>query len=177
MRVLKPTKVGFSFFRGYKMKKIIPNTLLLSFMAFSLFSLANAANYRVQEILDGDTIRINNAPGIIRLSYIDAPEIGQKQGSRSARNLEKLIKGKQISFKTTHTDLYGRVNAIVFSDGENINLTQISDGYAWTTARFSKNEYLMAEQSAKKYKKGLWNEIHIAPWMFRDAISELNVND
>lgn len=132
----------------------------------------------VTNIFDGDTIEItsNNQKQIIRLAYIDAPEINQKHGDRAKRNLTKTMLNKDITFKILDQDIYKRNIAVVFLGKTNMNKKQIHDGYAWASNRSSSNSYLSLEWRAKYYKKGLWqSKSHLSPWEFRKKYISDNI--
>lgn len=148
--------------------KIILFTILISNLTHA--NNVNTSYGIVTNIFDGDTIEIshNNKKRIIRLAYIDAPEINQVYGDRAKRNLDKNILNKRVNYKIIDQDIYNRYISLVYLDNININKKQIHDGYAWATHRTSSNSYLSLELQSKYYKKGLWQSKSIlSPWIFR----------
>ncbi len=125
---------------------------------------------KVIKIIDGDSILVNNKNKKIeiRLKDIDAPEIKQAYGQKSKQNLSKYILNKKVSIKYSKKDHYGRVLGTVFYKGEDINLLQVKDGYAWFYEKYSnKKEYKIAMKLAKKIKKGLWSaKKPLPPWEY-----------
>lgn len=126
---------------------------------------------KVVQIYDGDTLSISTTKGetkVLRLAYIDSPELNQNFGDRAKRNLEKLLLDKKIKFKIVSTDSFNRSHAVITLNDIIINQKQVHDGFAWATSRSTSNPYLSLEAQARKYKKGIWNTQNpISPWMFR----------
>ena len=88
----------------------------------------------LERVVDGDTIRVELDLGfdifhrqILRLSQINAPEKGTKEGEKAARKLKEILKNHQtLIIKTNKTDIYGRFVADVFlSDVNGEYLSQI----------------------------------------------------
>ena len=140
---------------------------------------------KVQRVVDGDTIYVVDNFGKkfkVRLSGIDAPEKNQPYGLASTYKLTKIILNKWVLLKSKlnngnlySTDRYNRVLAKVMYEGRDINLLQVSGGYAWHFKRYQKQQtpsdrelYSQAEIDAKKNELGLWGEKkQIAPWKWR----------
>ena len=81
-----------------------------------------------------------------------------------------MIFGKDIYIDVQSTDRYGRLISYAFTpEGEDVSLLMISQGMAWHYTKFdSTEEYVSAEQKARKKKVGLWADAQpIAPWDFR----------
>ncbi len=76
-------------------------------------------------------------------------------------------------------DRYGRTVAEVYvqdskNTAVNLNMQMIRDGYAWHYARYSdncptKNEFVLAEEVARKEGWGIWEGNHQAPWEYRKS--------
>ena len=88
-------------------------------------------------IIDGDTLEIHGTR--IRLHGIDAPESGQscfegrKQyrcGQRAALALANKIGRGTVSCTPKDRDRYGRVVAVCYSRGEDLNAWMVSQGWA-----------------------------------------------
>tara|TARA_B100000767_G_scaffold242708_1_gene239902 strand:+ start:1634 stop:2152 length:519 start_codon:yes stop_codon:yes gene_type:complete len=140
---------------------------------------------KVLRVVDGDTIYVENRSGKkfkVRLSGIDAPEKKQPYGLASSYKLNEILINKWILLKSKpkngnpySIDRYNRVLAKVILDGKDVNLFQVSSGYAWHFKRYQKQQsqldrqsYRQAELKAKKNKLGLWSEKKpIAPWKWR----------
>lgn len=122
---------------------------------------------KIVGVHDGDTVTLldeNNVQYKIRLSGIDAPELGQDFGRRSKDNLAALIFGKDVQIIINDKlDPYGRVVGKIIFDNIDINLRQVEDGLAWHFKRFENEQsaedrvtYSEAENRARSAKSGLW---------------------
>ena len=140
---------------------------------------------KVQRVVDGDTIYVVDDLGKkfkVRLTGIDAPEQNQPYGLASTYKLTETLINKWVLLiskpnngKPYTVDRYKRVLAKIILDEKDINLSQVSSGYAWHFKRYQKQQskldrksYSQAELEAKKNKLGLWSEKKaIAPWKWR----------
>ncbi len=127
---------------------------------------------KVVSVTDGDTIKILTKDKTlykIRLDGIDAPERSQAFGKKSKYNLSKLVAGRIADIHYEKEDRYGRTIGTVFVDGQDMNLKQIKDGYAWVYRKYcDRVDYYKAERYAKDKKLGLWYDKHpTPPWDFR----------
>ena len=88
---------------------------------------------KVIGVMDGDTIEVLDAtktPRRIRLAGIDAPEKAQPFGARSKQHLSDQVFGKQVEVLSNKTDKYGRTVGKVMVGGKDVNLEQVSSGFA-----------------------------------------------
>jgi len=129
-------------------------------------------------IFDGDTIGVVTKTGLrytIRLRGIDAPENRQPFGTESANQLAYLVQGMNVVAIVGEPDMDNRYVGAVFIDGEDVSLTQIRKGMAWSFSKTStsltkeqRDAFKRAEDSARTEKLGLWASLDpIAPWIFR----------
>ena len=151
----------------------------------NIYSLRADFTAKVVRVVDGDTVYVANKSGKkfkVRLTGIDAPEQNQPYGLASTYHLKEILIDKWVLLKSKpkngnlySIDRYDRVLAKVILDGSDINLFQVSSGYAWHFKRYQKQQsssdrqiYSQAELNAKKNKLGLWKEKKsIAPWKWR----------
>lgn len=135
------------------------------------------------EVIDGDTIKINNIK--IRFSGIDAPESyykGKSQNCKLVLNNEAIFCGKlskkilkekidnKIIFCIPESkDRYKRVIAECFLNNESISSFMVRSGYAFDYFKFSNGKYLKDENFAKKNKLGLWKMEFEYPWEWRKS--------
>jgi micrococcal nuclease len=102
-----------------------------------------SAKGKVVSVYDGDTVTIVfDTFGLgffqhnIRLAGIDAPEIRgksaeEKKAAIDAREyLRTLIDGKEVSFKVTSTDKYGRLLATIEYQGADVSDLMLAYGHA-----------------------------------------------
>ncbi len=69
---------------------------------------------------------------------------------------------------------YGQITGKHIKDGQDVNLLQVKQGYAWHYKRFQKDQskldrllYSSAETEAREKTIGLWAVPAVAPWEFR----------
>ncbi len=84
-------------------------------------------------VVDGDTLDVEGV-GRIRLVGVDTPERGDNPGYQDAKNFVKsMALGKTVYLDIDdrkHEDRYGRVLAVVYVDGINLNQELLKRGYA-----------------------------------------------
>jgi endonuclease YncB( thermonuclease family) len=106
----------------------------------------------------------------VRLTDIDAPELGQPFGKNSRQSLAELCFGKSATLDVRGQDRYKRTIARVTCDGRDANAEQVRRGYAWTYTRFApKGSPLFAMQDeARAANRGLWADpASVPPWDWR----------
>ena len=127
-------------------------------------------------ITDGDTIRIGETR--IRLHGIDAPESkqtcrdgdGKKWacGQEATFRLANFIGGNWVTCKPKDRDRYGRIIAVCFVGGKDINGFMVRNGWALAYRRYSK-DYLKVENESRSLKAGMWAGEFVPPWEWRKA--------
>jgi endonuclease YncB( thermonuclease family) len=127
---------------------------------------------RAIRILDGDTFEIlvnDKATYKIRLTDIDAPEKKQDFGTASKQQLATYIFGREVKVVYDKLDRNQRILGHVYCQNEYINLKMVTTGMAWHFKKYSTDAtFALAQQQARKAKKGLWIQPNpIAPWDFR----------
>ena len=125
-------------------------------------------------IVDGDTIDLG--PIRIRLHGIDAPEAGQRCGKANGgtwpcgdeaiSRLAELVEGKKIECDADDRDVYGRIIAVCYADGSDVNATLVREGQAWAFVSFS-DDYAGLEAEAKAAGRGVWQGEAQTPWDYR----------
>ena len=134
------------------------------------------------KVVDGDTIHVldqSKERHKIRLGGIDSPEKKQPFGKKSTKNLAGYIAGKNVEVEYSKRDRYGRIIGKLLKDGQDIDLRQIKDGYAWHYKYYQKEQsklgrvlYSSAEIEARAKKIGLWSVPAVAPWDFRRNVKK-----
>jgi len=126
---------------------------------------------KVIAVLDGDTVLIKRANGLvkIRMAEIDAPEKAQTFGETSKLSLSDMVLGKQVKVVSQAVDQYGRMVAHLSVDGLDVNAEQIRRGMAWEYSHFHSNRELIAlQEDAKQAPRGLWAlSDPMPPWEWR----------
>ncbi len=146
-----------------------------------------AGEFSVVRVADGDSITVADNLGEkhkIRISGIDAPELGQPYGRKSKQHLSQLLEGKQVRLEIFKTDKYGRLVAKVWLQpadcpqcGKTLDagMAQLTTGMAWWYRYWSEEQgeqdrsrYEFAEQEARAKQAGLWQESNpVNPWQWR----------
>ena len=132
---------------------------------------------KVVKVSDGDTVHVLDLVNTrikIRLGGIDAPEKKQAYGRKSSKNLARYIAGQSVQVEYRKKDRYGRIIGKILKAGQDINLQQVKDGFAWHYQYYQKDQspedrllYSAAEKEARKQQKGLWAAAATAPWDYR----------
>ena len=162
-------------------------TLFFSSLVFAEGSPIDTAEGVVVKVIDGGKINVNSEGMIlkIRLYGIDAPEkkkislktgevnkAGQPFGEESWKALESKVYHQKVQLEIIDIDRYGRMVAIVWLRGREINKEMVAEGWAWAYRKYIHDpytsEYINAEEKARKEKRGLWQQHKPQPpWEFR----------
>lgn len=163
------------------------NALFVGFLAFFaiLAGLAGGAAAAPEEriglalVIDGDTLELNGQP--IRLHGIDAPERTQTClaaglpwacGRGAAQFLAATVADRLVRCQGTKRDRYGRLLAVCFVDGEDINARMVRHGWAVAYTRYAK-DYVAAEGEARDARRGLWQGEFVLPDEWRRGLREV----
>ncbi len=112
---------------------------------------------------DGDTCLGTRPDGSqikVRISGIDAPEIGRDYASEAVQFVESLVKNQNIEVECDGAS-YARQTCFLKKDGVDLNSAIVKAGYAWDFPRHSNGKYAADEADARKHKRGLWAGQHI----------------
>jgi len=156
--------------------------LVVSFL-LAFITTAQAQDYKVVRVYDGDTIKVEHQDIEIkvRLMGIDAPETSKKKGQPSQpygqaakKHLTGLIYGTMVDIKGYGLGRYNRLLGVVYLKGKNINLEMVKAGLAEVyrgkmRKDFEVMPYLQAEREARTIQRGIWSSsnIHISPKAWR----------
>lgn len=127
---------------------------------------------RVVNVADGDTLTVltkSKERVRVRLSEIDAPEMGQPFGRRSKQSLSSLCSNATAQVRREDTDRYGRVIGRVICRGVDTNAEQVRLGLAWVYDSYVKERsFYRLQEAAREQGLGLWSEPNpVAPWDWR----------
>jgi endonuclease YncB( thermonuclease family) len=151
-------------------------TLLSAFLLLSLPATSDAADITgIPKIREGDQLQIGNHR--IRLGGIDAPAVDQlclntraERWTCGVAARDELIKRFGAKSWTCRTravaDRRGRTVARCEADGEDIQKWLVSNGWALTQTRLSR-DYETHEKAAREAKAGMWQGAFIALWDWR----------
>jgi micrococcal nuclease len=128
---------------------------------------------RVVGVVDGDTIDVKLASGMVRvrLHAIDAPERDQPRGATSKAALSRLVYGKEVGVEPIEQDRYDRLVARLWLGELDVNAEMIRRGEAWVYRRYAEDPaYCAYERTARDLHRGLWSlpaDQVAAPWEWR----------
>ena len=74
---------------------------------------------KVKKVIDGDTFQTERGR-FIRLAEVEAPELEERGGKKAKQELEKLIKGEEVTYEQVGTS-FGRAVARVKVGGKSVN--------------------------------------------------------
>lgn len=128
----------------------------------------------VATVVDGDTLEIRGVR--IRLHAIDAPESDQlcrrsdgavwPCGRRAAFALADKIGRGTVTCHGRDTDRYGRIVAVCFHQGQDMNGWMVLNGWAVAYRRFGQ-DYVREEDAARTARRGVWSGTFDMPWDWR----------
>lgn len=131
----------------------------------------------ISRFIDGDTVEVRFETGDVqvRLHAIDTPDMEQQFYAEANTALAELIGDQQVSLRTATEDR-GRLGAVIFVDGQDMNAAMIRGGFAYAYRKYlglvdADAVYCELEHEARVAKRGLWAlpaEDRVAPWQIRD---------
>lgn len=112
-------------------------------------------------IKDGDTVVVLDAANnqtTLRLAEVDCPEKAQAFGTKAKQFTSDQVYFKEIKYKVTTRDRYGRSIAEVYYDNNKyLSAEIIKNGFGWQYKQYSTSKLLAnLEQEARQNKRGLW---------------------
>jgi micrococcal nuclease len=125
------------------------------------FSLFHDNLEKITEVLDGDTVVLENGK-TVRYLGINTTEKDQPYTQKAADFNKNLVLGKMVrlEFDVENEDRYGRLLAYVWKNGELINQKIVENGWAISvgTQPDTKYQYLFdqAQEKAKNNCLGIW---------------------
>jgi micrococcal nuclease len=133
----------------------------------------------VSRVIDGDTLEVSDVVhGLlrIRLEGIDCPEGGQPFGQVARNFTRQLAFGRSVIVRVANTDRYGRLVALVTSQGKDLSLELVKAGLAWHYTEYSSDPTLAAaEREARNAHRGLWvDPSPVPPWVARRPTASAN---
>ncbi len=128
--------------------------------------------YSVQEIIDGDTVKIliNGKIENIRIIGINTPEIGKRLecfGNEAKKKAIELLSGKKVAVEFDDTknrrDKHNRLLAYLIIEGKvDFGEQMIKQGYAYEYTHNlpyqNQKKYQLAEKYARENQRGLWSK-------------------
>ncbi len=125
------------------------------------------------DTVDGDTLKMGDVR--IRLWGVDAPESRQScRAEGLSWNCGGLAmaalrsRATEIECRPKGRDGYGRLLAVCFNGGADVNAWMVSEGWALAYRRQSE-EYLGQEEQARAGRKGIHRGTFVEPWEWRSG--------
>jgi endonuclease YncB( thermonuclease family) len=122
---------------------------------------AAASLHGPARVVDGDTLEVDGRK--IRMFGIDAPERAQTCrrnretyacGHEATAALRELV-ADAVTCQGRDTDRYGRLVAVCFHGGRDINAAMVEQGWAVAYRQYS-TDYVGQEAAARSARRGLW---------------------
>lgn len=138
------------------------SVLLASGMYWQISHKSNPNNqivpsYRALRVIDGDTFETDEKQ-LIRLSGVDAPEIGNCGGQEAKLALEKQILNQNLYLKIIYRDQFHRLTAHVYNQDSLVAINLAKQGVVYYTGNGLKDDNLkLATEQAKANKTGIFS--------------------
>jgi len=127
----------------------------------------------VVTVQEGDTFTVQNGSSLykVRLSDVDAPEMGQVFGRQARQFTEQMVLGRRVQMNLSLIDKHGRlIGEVITEDGRVLNEELVYAGLAWyyRVDPIRNKRLQQLEHYAFTKKLGLWVEKEpIPPWEYR----------
>jgi micrococcal nuclease len=147
--------------------------ILIFFLCVQVY--AQTLTGKVIAIKDGDTVVVIDAANnqtTLRLAEVDCPEKKQAFGTKAKQFTSNQVYLKEIKYKVTDIDRYGRsIAKIYYENNKYLSAEIIKNGFGWQYKKYSTSKLLAnLEQEARKNKRGLWADPYpIYPSDFRKS--------
>lgn len=158
-------------------EKALSMCIAALFLCGCLNTVSLNKEYRVTQIIDGDTIEVENGQAV-RYLGIDTPETRKREGEKwvyapdayaeEAKEFNrKLVEGKtvRLEFDVQKKDKYNRWLAYCFVGDIFVNAKMLEDGYALLYTSPPNIKYadilVKMQEEARKNNRGLWAEVSV----------------
>lgn len=157
---------------------------LIAILLFPTLAHASALQAQVVEIVDGDTILVQNINRQLKVKFrgVDAPEKDQPFGDIAEKHLADLVLGKIVLVDFSALGNEKNLVARVYLDRMDVGQQVIRDGVAWFDKidgrELSAQEqamYAASEEAARAERRGIWQESQPTPpweWRQRAALAK-----
>lgn len=158
--------------KGFEIQRIIAVLIVIVSIAISTFFNSNEELYRVERVVDGDTVIISKDGEEIktRLIGINTPETVDPRkpiecfGKEASDFLKQKIEGKYVSIENDETqqkyDRYDRELVYMYFNDVLINRLMIEEGYAYEytydVLYLHQEDFKKTEEYARENSVGLW---------------------
>ncbi len=140
---------------------VLSVSIVLNFISINelKYFFHRTGKHEVIEILDGDSFVIP-PDQIVRLDYLNAPELKYCLGEEAKDKLEELIAGKYVRIANPSKDSFKRIMAEVYADDVFVNEIMVGEGYAkYQRSSGGEKRDLIKQLSraAKEKQIGVWS--------------------
>ncbi len=157
---------------SYGIKLVVVAALVL---CVQVLPVRAAWDAEVMGVPDGDSLKVKRNGKVykVRIYGIDCPEYGQSEWRLARDFTRRLTAGRVVSVEPMDKDRYGRVVALVYSDGQLVNRELVRNGLAWMYPRYCTSQPLCGEMkgleaSARRQHIGLWQDpAAMPPWQWK----------
>lgn len=174
------------------MNRFLTRTNLFLSVSLLLLGCADTSyqkEYRVKNVIDGDTIELDNGQ-MVRYLGIDTPEIRKRQddgswsyapepyGEKAKEFNRQLVENKTVRLEldVQKKDKYNRLLAYCFTGGVFVNAKLLEEGFAllytWPPNVKYADLLVKMQEEARRNNRGLWGELALI--LSRDASRYLN---
>jgi len=146
---------------------------VLSLWFTAASSMTGPLTGQVVAVHDGDTLTVQSGDSLykVRLSDVDAPEMGQVFGKQARDFTKNMALGRRVQVNIALTDVHDRrVGEVIVEDGWVLNEELVHAGLAWhyRVSPIRNDRLQRLEHYAFTKKLGLWVEQEpLPPWEFR----------
>jgi endonuclease YncB( thermonuclease family) len=140
----------------------MPRFLLFLLALLSVPAAGAPFEARVVRVKDGDSVVVERVrekrESELRLSGIDAPELGQPWGPSARAALRRLVEGRVVMVEVVDRDRYGRLVSNLWVGRAYVNAAMTRSGNAWAVRRYGADrETLAGHDAARAAGLGLWS--------------------
>lgn len=160
-------------------KKVRSIFLILVFLISGCLQGAPNKEYRVKQVIDGDTIELDNGQ-MVRYIGIDTPETRKRQGKgwvyapepyaeKAQEFNRRLVEGKEVrlEFDVQKKDKYNRLLVYCFVGDTFVNAKLLEEGFAllytWPPNVKYTDLLVKMQEEARRNNRGLWGELAVIP--------------
>lgn len=153
-------------------------SLLLNIKLLSDRQVFKQETFKVLEVIDGDTFKIDNARRV-RLMGVNTPETGKCLSKEAKEKLVSLILGKDVTLKDQFSDSYGRIMANVFIGNIYVNKEMLLSGLGRMDYYENpyKEELKTAYAKAREEKLGIFSSVCIFVTPINNCNIKGNIDD
>lgn len=173
-------------------KRSLPKAIFFLSASLLLFGCADTSyqkEYRVRNVIDGDTVELDNG-SMVRYLGIDTPEIRKRRddgswsyapepyGEKAKEFNRQLVENKTVRLEldVQKKDKYNRLLAYCFAGDVFVNAKLLEEGlallYTWPPNVKYADLLVKMQEEARRNNRGLWGELAVIP--SKDAKRYLN---